>query len=934
MRKLIISGLLLGALALSAFAGQPYGACWHPDDIADWSAETYPLLKFNRSRTPLRPRAERSEKMRANENQREAGGITNATILYPHCSAAPSQGDYTFTAYQPTYWQYVDKLVYWAGSASEGIIIPPPAPTIDAAHQEGVKVLGQIFFPPTYFGGKSEWVRQMLTCEKGRYPYAVKLFEIARDLGFDGWFINEETGGGSSDEWVGFFKEFYQVAHAEGFDEMELQWYNASTSPNMNILRTDLNTSQFVEYGPVNDYRSLAGSLGCTEAQVYDKIYNGIECSKAGLTGYSNQLNRAFPVGEDHRTSLALFCQEERTWKDYVRDLLDKEDTGEKAYAAVAKVFDAEQLQWVNRSGDPSAIDDGWRGISGAIQERSAITSLPFTSDMCVGLGKHRFVKGEKRGSRDWHHSGVQSVLPTWRWWIENRGDLNVTVDWDNAYNMGSSFLFSGTLTPGDHNVRLYRTSITLPERVSVKVIFKGEVPLLIVSADGDLDPDADFDGSDATVADCGNGWMEATWNLSTLAGKHIDMVGLNLRADSEIEDYSFNLGSLRMLSEQDALESVRLRNVKADGEMTQSLGAVALTWDYDPTPMFDRFDVYMGYGGDRSLVGQTRGEAFYIPEFSRVADSDVAEFEVVAVYRDMTEDPAEKVEVSFPSLETPTLSFKLSRSYVKVGEEFELTAKAGNFADRIEWTLPAGLEKTGQPDDFTLKLKGTEEGRHSVKATVWNKVGETTREEIVADVLSQEDYDKVGNVMRTSKVHSYSGSANSSEVPENLIDGVTNPRSVSNKWCTLDPENWVIFDCGSSRRFYGFKVYDCKAGPEDAENFHSYSVELSDDLETWRTVIDERDLAPLNIKEDYMSPSEGRYVRFSPKVAGVLRVWEFEGYAGEVVTLNVEAPSEAPEVITGIYTADGRRLGNLTEGLNIVVYSGGRVEKVLVRGK
>ena len=70
------------------------------------------------------------------------------------------------------YWQYMDKLVYWAGSASEGIIIPPPAGSIDATHQSGVKVLGQVFFPPYEYGGNQAWVRQMLTKENGVYIYA------------------------------------------------------------------------------------------------------------------------------------------------------------------------------------------------------------------------------------------------------------------------------------------------------------------------------------------------------------------------------------------------------------------------------------------------------------------------------------------------------------------------------------------------------------------------------------------------------------------------------------------------------------------------------------------------------------------------------------------------------------------------------------------
>ena len=41
-------------LFASIFAGnvhaqQPYGACWHPEDIKNWSPETDPDAKFNRS---------------------------------------------------------------------------------------------------------------------------------------------------------------------------------------------------------------------------------------------------------------------------------------------------------------------------------------------------------------------------------------------------------------------------------------------------------------------------------------------------------------------------------------------------------------------------------------------------------------------------------------------------------------------------------------------------------------------------------------------------------------------------------------------------------------------------------------------------------------------------------------------------------------------
>ena len=98
-------------------------------------------------RVPLAKRFREPMAMKANPNQYYEGQVCNASILYPMCSLCPSQGANNFIGYQPTYWQYMDKMVYWAGAANEGIINIPPCGSTDAAHQSGVKMLGNISFP-------------------------------------------------------------------------------------------------------------------------------------------------------------------------------------------------------------------------------------------------------------------------------------------------------------------------------------------------------------------------------------------------------------------------------------------------------------------------------------------------------------------------------------------------------------------------------------------------------------------------------------------------------------------------------------------------------------------------------------------------------------------------------------------------------------------
>ncbi|MCS3282102.1 hypothetical protein NXV73_04940 [Bacteroides salyersiae] len=67
--------------------------------------------------------------------------------MYHTCSLCPAQGANNFTGYQPTYWQYMDKVVYWAGSASEGIIIPPSRTLYRCRSHEWCKDVGTSFLP-------------------------------------------------------------------------------------------------------------------------------------------------------------------------------------------------------------------------------------------------------------------------------------------------------------------------------------------------------------------------------------------------------------------------------------------------------------------------------------------------------------------------------------------------------------------------------------------------------------------------------------------------------------------------------------------------------------------------------------------------------------------------------------------------------------------
>lgn len=882
-----LNRLILAAVAAlfvqSSYAQQPYGGCWHPDDIKNWSPETDKDAKFNRSRVPLAKRFKEPTLMKANKNQYYEGQICNAPILFPTCSMCPSQGAYNFLGYQPTYWQYMDKLVYWAGSASEGIIIPPPAGSIDAAHQSGVKVLGQVFFPPYAFGGNQAWVRQMLTKENGVHIYAKKLYEIAKYIGFDGWFINEESGGATSAEWADFIKDFNKFADENGDKQMEIQWYNARRAPDVEILKTHKNTSQFLEYGGAGDYRNYASQLGCTEEETFSKIYGGVQVAASGHTNFIYHLNAAMPT-DGHVGSLDFFCPEEKTWKDNVRNLLGKNDTGPDAYNAINKTFEYEMQMWTNYEGDPSVIAEKWPGVSGRVLERSVINSMPFTTSFCVGVGKHRFVEGEVKASQDWYHSGVQSIMPTWRYWFENKGNGSIKIDWDDAWNFGSSLKVDGgnDFTKGDHLWRLYKTQIAV-NGGTLRLVYKASANSSVevkLSTSSSVNPDATLANPTTTTK---NGWTIAEYDLSSLNGKTIYMIALNLKTSSVLNDYKFSLGELSVLPANYAPAAVEVKHLATTSVLGNVQGDARLTWDFDYTADFDHFDIYKeNEDGTRTMVGQTRDEAFYVPTFQRKDNEAYVKFIVTPVMKDMRQQKGKSIMLDYPQATAPVVSFTISNSYLKVGESATITANGTGNPTAFKWTLPEGLKLANgfSLTDQTITVVAEKVGKQRVTVDVTNAIGTSTTSSNILDVMTEEEYKKIYNVVYQKKVLGYSGSTNYQEVPDKIIDGVTNPTSASDKWCNVSADNWVTFDLQSVYRIYSFKIFDGNAGPESGvDQIDSYQILLSEDNEHWTTVVDTYNRQKESVKTDYIAPMRARYVKLVPHVNGILRIWEFEVY-------------------------------------------------------
>ena len=316
----------------------------------------------------------------------------------------------------------------------------------------------------------------------------------------------------------------------------------------------------------------------------------------------------------------------------------------------------------------------------------------------------------------------------------------------------------------------------------------------------------------------CSSDLTVAEYDLSSLNGKTIYMIGLNVKAKFTVYDYELSLGELSVLPANYAPEAVEVKNLATTSTLGNVQGDARLTWDFDYTADFDHFDIYKeNEDGTQTMVGQTRDEAFYVPTFQRKDNESYVKFIVTPIMKDMRQQKGKSIVLDFPQATAPVVSFTISNSYLKVGESATITANGTGNPTAFKWTLPEGLKLANgfSLTDQTITVVAEKVGKQRVSVEVTNAIGTSTTSSNILDVMTEEEYKKIYNVVYQKKVLGYSGSTNYQEVPDKIIDGETYPSSVSDKWCNVSADNWVTFDLQGVYRIYGFKIYDGNSGPE-----------------------------------------------------------------------------------------------------------------------
>ncbi|MET8770022.1 endo-beta-N-acetylglucosaminidase [Streptomyces sp. NPDC004658] len=628
-------------------ATPPYASYWYPDSLPagspgpgitwrslkSWRAADDPDLAFNAASIPL---AARFTPTPANTTARSGQARVQALVSFGPTSANPSQGSATADYYALTHWAYIDELVFWGGSAGEGLILAPNAPVVDAAHRHGVPVLGNIFLPPVAYGGQLQWTRDLVQKDAtGHYPLAVQLVAVAAAYGFDGWFVNAETSGGNTalgTAMLGFVKELKALAAAKG---QRVTWYDAMTVNGTVSWQGALNSQNQAFFQAADDmfvdFRWSAATLAASGTQA-DRLgrsryalWAGVDVESNG-SGTSVDWDAIVPTGTPHITSIGFYRPE------WTRNHLPADQRAPEDFHAADDRF------WTGRSLDPSRPDasDPWRAPAVSVADRSTVTSMPFASVFNTGHGLRWYEEGAVASPAPWNHLGLQDRLPSRRWAVRTAGERPaVSFDFADAWRGGSSVLVAGELDQ-PVVVDLYATRLPIGVNTVVELTYRSEsgnvkvepaVATAEPSAPGAIPPYtylAVNSVNKGVRVRSVNGWQTVTVPLTGLSGT-VHALGVRLTATEG--PVRWRLGGLAVR------DAVTTPAAPSGARVTAANGGdLRLAWTAAPGAVRHYTLHRLLADGTRRFLGATGQRAYFVAGQRPEQGETAARFEVRAV--------------------------------------------------------------------------------------------------------------------------------------------------------------------------------------------------------------------------------------------------------------------------------------------------------------
>lgn len=481
-----------------------------------------------------------------------------------------------FNLFNFTHWAYIDKLVWFGGTSTQTVQLPS-SPWVNAAHKNGVKVFGNIFFSPTAFGGSTATLTNFLEQDiDGHFVVIPKMIAMMQYYNFDGWFINQETATNSATAALMYAFVRDLTAQAEAINK-EIMWYDAMlltgsvgwqnrlNAFNSVFVQRDedadlsngyekrVSSSIFINFAwsgatlPLTS-RTKATAIGRSSFDVFTgvDIWPGRNQGNFETSGntFMNNLheNTLTPV-----TSLGIFAPNgvfnNSTYTNFNNDPTD-----------YASFYNAENHLFSGDDNNPAIVDaTGFKGLANWIPETSVINSIPFETDFCTGHGTKKFNLGTQTSSDSWHDMTQQAILPTWQWAFTENNVLSANWDFTDAFSGGNSIKINGNL-PANHPVdlMLYKTKLAINEGVfKFNIFYKStdvndtKMKLLVVFSD---DVAQKYEFPITGGVGLGNNWTFGEIVLpSEYSVRAIAKIGFRFESTAAVSGYAINIGGINI---------------------------------------------------------------------------------------------------------------------------------------------------------------------------------------------------------------------------------------------------------------------------------------------------------------------------------------------------------------------------------------------------
>ena len=594
----------------------PIGPAFTVDTLLSWEPTNDPDSDYSRSVVPL---ADRYTGFTVNDYANPDAKLMVCSLANSKHDATNAQGQESFSSYAFNYWQYATSFVYWSGS-KRGQVVVPTGEFTDAAHTNGVPVMGTIFFD---WGGNSSVVENFV---RNYRSVADKLIEVMEYYGFDGYFFNEETAvdyttAGNLRSMIAYMRQQKPNMLIGWYDSItdsgNLSYQDAVNGSNSGWVSAGVNEF-FMNYNwttqDVNTTVSTMQNLGKSQYEAF-----------AGLDVQQNCMNTYFSSNyllnnsNKLKLSLALYCP---------NSTMGLSGDG-------ADFHEVERQFYVN-GGDPrSTSSSGWAGMSRFFADHTTIISAPFVTNFNSGHGKAFYIDGVKSRDAEWSYQSVQDVMPTWTWIIDSNGQkLSGAYDFEDAYNGGSSIKFYGSLTANKpNNIMLYSTNLDINGSTNIAVTSKNDRGLMkLVAYYGDSSTSSYANCQKAAFAldASSGGWTTSNVSLASLSGKKLYAIGFEIGGTSNVSDYQVNIGRLAVTDSEAAAASASNARLEEIIYLDAYTAEARIKWNGNNASSYEIYR--LNADGTRTLIMETPNTAYYIPNLVRNDDQADVTVEVVPV--------------------------------------------------------------------------------------------------------------------------------------------------------------------------------------------------------------------------------------------------------------------------------------------------------------